>query len=56
MRKFITIAGLALLVLGYCPGAAAQASWVATEYRNGDFKLVSGAHAADLLVLSLIHI
>lgn len=46
----MTISGLALLVLGYGPGAAAQPSWVATEYRNGDFKLVSGARAADLLV------
>jgi len=52
MRKFITIAGLALMVLlNSPPGAAApETSWVTAEYRNGDFKLVSGARAADILV------
>jgi Glycosyl hydrolase family 115/Gylcosyl hydrolase family 115 C-terminal domain len=51
MRKFITIAGLALMLLSYRPVAAASpSSWVATEYRNGDFKLFSGARAADILV------
>lgn len=51
MRKFITIAGLALMVLSSLPGAAAtEGSWVAAEYRNGDFKLVSAARAAEILV------
>jgi len=51
MRKFITITSLVLIVLSYRPDAAAfQSSWVTTEYRSGDFKLVSGTHAADILV------
>lgn len=51
MRKFITIAGLALMVLSCRPGAAAsEVSWVTAEYRYGDFKLVSGARAADIVV------
>jgi len=52
MRKFATIAGYALIVLlSSLPGAAApESSLVSAEYRNGDFKLVSGARAADILV------
>ncbi len=52
MHSFITIAGLALIVvLGCRPVTAAlQSSWVTSDYRNGDFKLVSGGRAADILV------
>ena len=52
MRRFTTIAGLVfLIVLSALPGAAAsEGSWVTTEYRRGDFKLVSGLRAADILV------
>ena len=52
MHKFTTIVGLALvLVFSCCPGAAAtETSWVTTSYRNGDFKLVTGTRAAEILV------
>jgi len=52
MRKFVAIAGFALIVsLSSFPGAAApESSLISAEYRNGDFKLVSGARAADILI------
>jgi hypothetical protein len=52
MRNLVTIGGLALmLLLSTFQGAAAtQSSWITTSYRPGDFKLVSGSRAADILI------
>src|SRR6266545_5841519 len=43
-----------ILVLLSVPSAAAGAdsSWVRVEYRRGDFKLVYGGRAADILISS----
>src|SRR5881227_374780 len=48
----LTVIGLTLLFMLACASSAAgqASSWLRDTYRTGDFKLVSGAHAADILV------
>jgi hypothetical protein len=52
MFKLATMIGVALLITlsGRPVSAAPDLSWVTSGYRNGDFKLVSGVSAADILI------
>jgi hypothetical protein len=54
MRQITTIAGLALIMAftSTTRAVTSPSSWVTTEFHPGDFKLVSGAHAADILISS----
>jgi hypothetical protein len=54
MFKLATIIGVALLITlsGRPVSATPDLSWVTSGYRNGDFKLVSGVRAADILIAS----
>lgn len=53
MKLQTNIVLAALMTLGLAvarPAVAQESSWVKGEYRRGDFKLVHGARAADILV------
>src|SRR6266536_3494552 len=49
-NHFYQILGVLILSTAPCATAPAESSWVHSKYRPGDFKLVYGGRAADILI------